>query len=347
MPDKKSKLNPSRVTLIDVAKHAGVSRATASLVLRDSPLVADKTRERVQQSMQTLGYVYNRGAAKLRTQKSFSIGLVVTDIGNPFYAELTIGAEGTLDKSGYVAFLANTSDTATKQSRFLETVLEHGVDGVLLCPAKETTSDELEQLSTQIPIVQFVRSVSGLRLDYVGSDNVGGATLGMEHLIQHGHRRIAFIGGPPQSSARQERVQGYVNSLEAHGITVQDELIVNTPVSRDGGSHAIKQLLEHDNPPTAALCYNDIIAFGAMMKLQAMGRVPGQDFAVIGFDDIEDAATWIPSLTTISVNPKHIGEVAVDRLLKRIQSPDIEPQHISLDATLVIRESCGSHHNSS
>lgn len=341
--NKQGTQSNQRVTLVDVAKHAGVSRATASLVLRNSPLVADKTRERVQQSMQDLGYVYNRGAARLRTQKSFSIGLVVTYISNPFYAELTIGAEGTLDSSGYVAFLANTSDTATKQSRFLETVLEHGVDGILLCPAKDTSADELEQLSKQIPIVQFVRSVAGLSLDYVGSDNIGGTYLGTEHLIEHGHRCIAFIGGPPQSSARQERVQGYINALQTNGIEARDDLIVTTPVSREGGRDAVNQLLESKEPPTAAICYNDVIAFGAMMSLQSLGHTPGQDFAVIGFDDIEDAATWMPSLTTISVNPKRIGKIAVDRLLKRIESPDIEPTHISLEATLMIRESCGSH----
>jgi LacI family transcriptional regulator len=338
----KSRSN-QRVTLVDVAKHAGVSRATASLVLRNSPLVADKTRDRVQHAMQTLGYVYNRGAAKLRTQKSFSIGLVITDISNPFYAELTIGAEGMLDKSGYVAFLANTSDTASKQSRFLETVLEHGVDGVLLCPAKETPQDELVLLSRQIPIVQFVRSVPSLPLDYIGSDNIGGTFLGTQHLIQHGHQRIAFVGGPTQSSARQERVQGYIKALKVNGLVIEDEMILNTHISRTGGRDAITQLLSRPNPPSAAICYNDLIAIGVMMGLQSQGQVPGKDFAVIGFDDIEDAATWIPSLTTISGDPKKIGEVAVDRLLKRIQNPDLEPTHISLESSLIIRESCGSH----
>lgn len=344
MPDKKPiHSSPQRITLVDVAKDAGVSRATASLVLRDSPLVADTTRQRVQDSMQRLGYVYNRGAAKLRTQLSNSIGLVVTNIANPFYAELTIGAEGELEQSSYVALLANTSDTASKQSRFFDTVLEHGVDGVLVCPAKETTIEDLERLSRQIPVVQFVRALPDLNIDYVGSDNVGGMQMAVEHLIEHGHQRIAFIGGPSQSSARQERLHGYISALTAQAIDVDESLIINTAVSREGGRHAILDLVDLSNPPTAAVCYNDIIAFGVMVGLQSIGRVAGGDFAVIGFDDIEDATSSIPSLTTISVDPKNIGRVAVNRLLDRIKKPDLEPTHILLESSLIVRESCGTH----
>jgi LacI family transcriptional regulator len=345
MPSKKSETSQSikRVTLVDVAKDAEVSRATASLVLRNSPLVADSTRQRVQQSMQKLGYVYNRGAARLRTQQSFSIGLVVTSIVNPFFAELTIGAEGELEQSGYVALLANTSDTASKQSRFLETVLEHGVDGVLLCPAKETPIGELEHLSHQIPIVQFVRSVPELDIDYVGYDNVGGTVRSIEHLIEHGHQRIAFIGGPIQSSAKQERVQGYMSALEKHGFPLDETLIIHSPVSRSGGRDAVLNLLEVADPPTAAICYNDIIALGVMMGLQSTGRIPGKDFAVVGFDDIEDASSWIPRLTTISGDARTIGKVAVNRLLQRIKNPNLAPTRILLESELVIRESCGSH----
>lgn len=347
MPDKKHKTTRSvqRVTLVDVAKDADVSRATASLVLRNSPLVADTTRQRVQQSMQRLGYVYNRGAARLRTQQSFSIGLVVTSIANPFYAELTLGAEGELDQSGYVALLANTSDTANKQSRFLETVLEHGVDGVLLCPAKDTPIEELERLSNQIPVVQFVRSIPELDMDYVGTDNTGGILLGVEHLIEHGHQRIAFIGGPiqSQSSAKRERVQGYITALEKHGILLDETLIISSSVSRDGGRDAMLNLLDYSNPPTAAICYNDITALGAMVGLQSTGRLPGKDIAIIGFDNIDDASSCIPQLSTISGDARKIGAVAVNRLLQRIKNPDLEPTRISLESELIIRESCGSH----
>ena len=338
----KNKTN-KRVTLVDVARDAGVSRATASLVLRNSPLPAEETRQRVLKSMKKLGYVYNRNAARMRTSQSFSIGVIVLDITNPFFAELTIGAEGYLEQSGYVALLANTSDTADKQSRALETVREHGVDGVLLCPARGTSIDEIDQLQSQLPVVLFVRSLPEIDIDYVGSANEKGVELAVTHLLDHGHQRIAYIGGPQSSSIRQERELGYRQTLTQHRIEVDETLLVNTPVTRDGGFNAVKDLLEMPSPPTAAVCYNDVVAFGVMLGLQAAGRNPGEDFGVVGFDNIADAATWPPALTTISGDPRVIGETAVTRLIERIKNPDLAPEQIILPSTLVVRNSCGSH----
>lgn len=345
MPNRSSadKSASHRVTLLDVAHDAGVSRATASLVVRNSDLVADKTRQKVLDSIEKLGYVYNRGAARLRTQRSNSIGLVVPDISNPYFAELTIAAEDQLDHSGYVILLANTSDTHHKQSRFLEAVLEHGVDGVLLCPAKETPEEEIERIRRQIPIVQVLRAIPNLNLDYIGPENVHGAQLGVRHLIDHGHEHIAFLGGPLQSSARQERIKGYTSELEQQDLPVNDEWIIASSASRSGGYYAILELLEQPNPPQAAICYNDVVAFGVMLGLQTSGQIPGEDFAVVGFDNIADSASWPPALTTIACEPRVIGEAAVSRLLERIDNPDLEPYRISLPSKLIVRESCGPH----
>lgn len=328
---------------MDVAHDAGVSRATASLVLRNSPLVAAETRQRVLDAMQKLGYVYNRGAARMRSRQSYTIALVVTDISNPYYAELTMAAEHQLEQSGYVALLANTSDTASKQSRFLDTVLEHGVDGVLICPAQETPAGAIENLNRKIPVVQFVRSVRNLDLDYVGSDNVNGARLATEHLISHGHRRIAFLGGPFQSSTLKERQEGYTSALKASGLPIDEALIVSGSMSRTAGYEALLQVLKMPSPPTAAMCYNDIVAFGVMLGLQAAGRIPGKDFAVVGFDNIADAASWQPPLTTVSGDPRSVGEAAVSRLLARISNPDLAPNRILLPSSLIVRQSCGMH----
>jgi LacI family transcriptional regulator len=332
-----------RVTLVDVAREAEVSRATASLVLRNSPLVADETRDRVLETMQRLGYVYNRGAARLRTQKSYTIGLVVPDISNPFYAELTVAIEHELEQSGYVALLANTSDTASKQARFLESVLEHGVDGVLLSPARGSSPEALQSLQSMVPVVQFVRSVPGLAADYVGSDNVHGTRLAVQHLIEHGHERIAFLGGPAQSSALKERLKGYTQALRAVGLHVDQRLVVGGTISRKAGYEALLQVLNEPHPPTAAMCYNDVVAFGAILGLHTSGRVPGVDFGVIGYDNIADAASWRPPLTTVSGDPGTIGTLAVRRLLTAINNPDAPVKRILLPTHLVVRESCGAH----
>lgn len=342
MPDNSKEKQKHRITLVDVAKDAGVSRATASLVVRDSPRVADATRQKVLASIDKLGYVYNRGAAKLRTQQSHTIGLVVTDIRNPFYAELTVGAEEQLEQTGYVVLLANTSDSSTKQASYLETVLEHGVDGLLLCSATDTSRSDIEFISRQIPVVQFVRRIDGIELDYVGADHTQGTQMAVEHLIEHGHERIAYIGGPVQSSARLERINGYQQALAQHDLSIDNSIILPTGSGRQAGYEAILHLLETPHPPTAVMCYNDVIAFGVMLGLQSRGMVPAHDIAVIGFDNIADAETWHPRLTSVSGDPIAIGEHAVNRLLARIHNPELEIEEIILPTSLVIRDSCGT-----
>ena len=331
-----------RITLMDVARDAGVSRSTASLVLRDSPLVADSTRARVLASMQRLGYVYNRAAASLRTRRSRTIGLVVTDMTNPFFAQMTVGCEARLGEVNYALLLAITSEELAKQDRLLSTMHEYGVDGVLLCPAKDTTPETIEHLRRwRLPFVLVTRYLFDTDADYVGADNVLGAELAIEHLLTLGHRRISFVGGPADSSARQDRWRGYCRALERYGVPVDDRLSIASPVTRDGGHQAILELPKCPDPPTATLCYNDIVALGAMLGLQAAGRMPGRTFGVVGFDDIEEAALWRPALTTVSIAPHRIGTEAARLLLERIADPGGPPQQVILPPRLVVRESSG------
>lgn len=332
---------PRRITLQDVADHAGVSRATASLVVRDSPLVTDQTRDRVLDSMDTLGYVYNRAAASLRSRRSHAIGLVVTDITNPFFAQMTIGSEAALEEADYSVLLGNTSERLSKQDRLLETMHGYAVDGILLTPAHDTTKETVERLRRwRLPFVTVVRYLFDVEADYVGADNVAGAQMAAEHLVANGHRRIAFIGGPANSSARRDRAHGLRTVLQRNGIADDPALFITSQVTREGGRQAIQQLLSLADPPTAALCYNDVVAFGAMLGLQASGRRPGADFDIIGFDDIEEAALWQPALTTVAIDPYRIGAEAAQLLLERIENPDATPRRVVLTPRLVVRETC-------
>lgn len=311
------------ITLNDVARDVGVSRSTVSLVLRNSPLVADETRERVLASIQRLGYVYNRGAASLRSQQSNTVGLVVTDITN---------------------FLGNTSDTLNKQTTLLERMQEHRPDGILLCPTAGTTLEQISRIQRQTPLVFLVRYLPDLgfhQFDYVGVDNVQGAGLATAHLLAHGHNRIAFIGGAAESSARRDRVQGFIGQMQAAGRAIDDHLFVVGPVTREAGRQAVLHLLEQPNPPTAALCYNDVVAFGVQLGLQATGRKVGGDFAIVGFDDISEAALWQPALTTVALEPRRLGSLAAHLLLDRIAQPDAPARQIVLPCRLVVRDSCG------
>lgn len=329
-----------KVTLVDVAAHAGVSRATASLVLRGSPLVAEKTREQVLASMRDLGYVYNRAAANLRSQRSGSIGLVVTDITNPFFAELAISIESQLFEAGYTVMLSNTLDQLEKQDRLLQVMQGHQVDGLLLCPAEGSSSQTLDLLANwNLPCVLIARYLENSQTDYAGADNTLGAEMAINHLVDQGHRRIAFLGGLAGSSARNDRYVGYQNALQRHGLKVDPTLSINSPVSRQGGFDALLHLLSLDDPPSAALCYNDVVAFGAMLGLQSRSLSPGKDFAIVGFDDIADAALVRPALTTISIKPHEIGQAAIDLLLERITSPNKKSRQIVLPPKIVVRSS--------
>jgi LacI family transcriptional regulator len=332
-----------RVTLVEIAQDAGVSRATASLVLRGSDLVADATRARVLASMHKLGYVYHRGAASLRAQRSQTIGLIVPDITNPFFAEMTVGIEARLDQAQHVALLGNTTETLGKQERLLAMMQEYRTDGVLLCPVADTSAEAIVRLRQwQLPFVLFARYIEGADADYVGADNLRGAQLATEHLLALGHQRIAFAGGPAHSSARRDRVQGYCKALMRHGLPIDPSLQLTSPTTRAGGHQAIDTLLMLADPPTAVLCYNDIVAFGVLLGLQKSGRKVGRDIAVVGFDDIAEAALAQPALTTVAISPRQIGEEAARLLLQRIAAPDAAARQVVLHPQLIVRESCGA-----
>lgn len=333
-----------RVTLLDVANASGLSRATVSLVLRDSPLVAEETRLRVQKAMQNLGYVYHRAAANLRSHKSHTVGLVVSDITNPFFAELTMSIEAQLDGANYVSLLCNTSEMLSKQERLLSTMQEYSADGILLSPARGTPLATIEKLQrSRLPFVLFGRYVPGIQADYVGADNILGASVAVEHLISLGHRKIAFIGGPGNTSSRQEREQGWRQAQMNHNLSINESFVVTTAATREGGSQAIRQLLELPDKPTACLCFNDVVAFGVILGLQSMNLQSGVDFAVVGFDDVAESAMMHTKLTTMAVSPRQIGAEAVQLLLDLIENPGKLPRKIILQPQLVIRESCGHY----
>jgi len=330
----------SSVTLKDIALHLHISTATVSLALRNKSCVAEKTRQRVQEAVKQLGYVYNRSAARLRTQKSGIIGLIVPNVLNPFFTELTSSVEETVDTLGFSLLLAKTSEDKERQARAIRTMLEYSVEGILLCPAVGTRWEDLQLCrSLAVPLVVFTRPVDTGTMDYIGPDNRGGAGSATRYLLGKGHRRIAFIGGMEESIPRRERNAGFRKALQEQNIRLDPNLDKTCETTLDGGYRSILELMEEADPPTAAVCYNDITAFGVILGLWACNIVPGKDFDVIGFDNISDAALWSPSLTTLSCPPKRIGNKASRMLLDRIQNPMKPAETIILPPELILRDS--------
>ncbi|KRB59518.1 LacI family transcriptional regulator [Rhizobium sp. Root708] len=337
-------MSKRRVTVIDIARAAGVSKSTVSLVLQGSSLVNDGTRAKVSAVMRELGYVYNRGAANLRqsASKSKIIGVVVNDLTNGFFAELAVGVDMVVQSAGFVQFLSNTSESLDRQREVIASMREHGISGLIMSPARGTEAADLKPLvGAGIPVVVAVRNVSGAKASSVVSDNREGISAGVKHLASLGHRRIAFVGGFSDTAVFDERLAGYQDAVEACGLALDQELIVSGPPSRAGGAEAVPRVLSIAGAPTAAVCFNDAVAFGVCDGLRARGLEPARDFAVVGFDDVIEAKTAVPALTTISVDPQGMGRRAAQLLLKQINAGKAEPEAIVSSVRLVVRESCG------
>jgi LacI family transcriptional regulator len=333
-----------RVTIIDVARRAGVSKSTVSLVLSESGLVAEPTRDRVKAAMRALGYVYHRGAASLRASSSVLVGMVISDLTNPFFAELAVGIEDAVYKLGFTPILANTNEDAQRQAQVLRSLREHNVAGIIMSPARGSDAWTLaRQLPQEIPAVLTMRRMIGSSLPYIGPDNRKGERLAVEHLLNLGHRRIAFIGGDSSMTTQQERVDGWRDALNGAGFAADESLIFESPPTRDGGRMAVGRALEIARPPTAFVCYNDIVAMGATRELTARGVTPGRDIAVVGFDDIAAAEHNAPPLTTLSADTREMGSRCAESLLGLIRHEDPAGLSFAGEARLVVRESCGAH----
>ncbi len=240
----------ARVTLMDVARHCGVSRATVSLVLNDSPLVAAKTRDRVREGMTELGYVYNRAAASLRTQHRDAVGVVLTNITNPYFAEFAAGLQDTLTSSGTVPLLAVSNEDRDQQHRLIKSLVERNVDGIVLVPAHGTSPTDLPNL-LGTPLVLLARRFNGMDVDYVGAQNRDGGYAAAEHLYSHGCQRIAFVGGFTDSSAREERASGVEEFLNDHGMALDSGHSVVCELARPQARQAAMRLLTNDSDVAA------------------------------------------------------------------------------------------------
>jgi LacI family transcriptional regulator len=330
---------------MDVARHCGVSRATVSLVLNDSPLVAAKTRDRVRQAMTDLGYVYNRAAASLRTQHSDAIGVVLTNITNPYFAEFATGLQDVLTSSGTVPLLAVSNEDRDLQYRLITSLVERNVDGIVLVPGHGTTPDNLPNL-LGTPLVLLARRLQGMDVDYVGAQNRDGGYAAAEHLYSHGCRRIAFVGGFTDSSAREERASGVAAFLNDHGLTLDADHSVVCEPARPQAREAAMGLLTKNHGLDGAnvdgiVCFSDVVAFGVLDAIADTGRSIGSEVRVIGFDDVHDAGLNRPSLSSVAVPARETGRRAAQLVLERAVGSTEATVREEFPTKLEPRETCG------
>jgi DNA-binding LacI/PurR family transcriptional regulator len=330
----------ARTTLMDVARHCGVSRATVSLVLNDSPLVADQTAERVRQAMSELGYVYNRAAAALRTRRSDAVGVVMTQITNPYFAEFAAGLQDVLTESGTVPLLAVSGEDRELQHRLVTSLVERNVDGIVLIPAHGTRAADLPDL-LGTPLVLMARRLPDVDVDYVGAENREGGYAAAEHLYSHGCRKIAFVGGYLDASAREERAGGVSAFLIDHGLALPEELSLTCEPLRPPAREATKLLLTDHPEVDGIVCFSDVVAFGVLDAVADLGLRVGSDVRVIGFDDVHDAGLNRPSLSSVTVPARETGRRAAQLVLERAAGSTEPTVREEFPTKLEPRETCG------
>ncbi|MEN5005722.1 LacI family DNA-binding transcriptional regulator [Stenotrophomonas indicatrix] len=344
--DSSSKRSGKPVTVTDIARAIGVSRATVSLVLRGSPLVNVDTRARVEAELRRQRYVYNRAAANLRRRTSSSIALVINDLSNPFFAEFASGVDEALGGRGYVTLLGSTGESPERQQAVLSTLMEHTPAGLILSPAEGSDATLLRQvLGANANVLLFNRELDGADWDFLTLDNQHGAYLATRHLIERGHRQIAFFGGHAASSSCHQRRAGFQQALAEAGLALPPGWMIESAPNRLEAAARTDELFVDGHRPSAAVCYNDTVALGLMLGLNSRGIRPGGDFAVTGFDDISEASVAVPPLTTLTADPRERGRQAASLLLQRLEEPDAPPRRTVAPVQLRIRESSAARPN--
>jgi LacI family transcriptional regulator, galactose operon repressor len=329
-------------TIQDVARRAGVAPITVSRVINDSGYVREETRERVESAIAELGYVPNSLARGLRIKQTKTIGLILTDVTNPFWTTVARGVEDAASHAGFSVFLCNSDESEAKQMRYLNTLLQKQVDGVLVVPAGDAPGSVEIARQQGTAMVVLDRRVPNSQVDIVRCDSESGAFQVVSHLIGLGHHRIALLSGPMTVSTAKDRLAGYRRALTAAGLTIEDKLIDYGRFVNDSGYEMTRHVLQLSPRPTALFAANNLIAMGALRALSEAGLDVPDDMSLVSVDDVPATLTAHPFLT-VAVQPGYeMGKRGAEVLLARLSGQDSgEFQEIVLPVQFVIRSSTG------
>jgi LacI family transcriptional regulator len=326
----------------DVAARANVSLGTVSNVMNNPDRVGPAIRARVETAMTELGFVPSRAAGQLRSRRSELVGVIVPDVGNPYWATVLRGIESVIEQHGLALVVGSTHQAASRQRRLLTALESQGVDGLIIAPLTAGSADWEPFISRRFGVVALERSGAGPSVASVSLDNVEGGRLAVTHLLDRGHRRIAFINGPRTVPWCAERHEGVVSGLREHGLAAS-EALVEVEVSDltvAEGSQAVESLLGLHDGQTAIMCANDMLALGALLALRDRHIEVPANMALVGYDDVEFAAALAPPLTTVRQPSFEMG-VAAARLLLEPESR-ASGQHVRFVPRLVPRGSSGA-----
>jgi LacI family transcriptional regulator, galactose operon repressor len=332
----------NKVTIKDVARRAGVSPATASRVSGKYGYASKAVRRKVQAAIQELGYHPNFVARSMVTKDTRTLGLIVTDITNPFFAQLMRSVEDIAWEAGYTLFLANSDENPEREAAIIQTILERQVDGLILVPASSQSTPYLEHFLLQgIPLVLLDRNVKGLAVDAVMVDNEAGAHQAVSYLIRLGHRHIGMVIDNLDISTNAERLAGYRRAFLEADLVVDEQFIQSCQFTEQSAFNLTVRMLSNPHRPTALFAANNFMTLGILRAARETHlRIP-EDIALVGFDDLDWTAFSPLQLTAVAQPVQELGSLAARRLLMRLQGDQMSPMEIRLNTKFIIRKSCG------
>lgn len=335
----------TNATMRDVAERAGVSTTTVSHVINKTRFVSDDNRKKVQEAMDALGYQPNAIAKSLRQKSTKTIGLVISDISNPFFTSLIRGVEDSVNASGYNLILCNTDEKPEKEHTYLHVLHQKQVDGIIMAPTGSNRGYLSGLVEKGFPLVFIDRRLDGFSCPSVLVDNENGAYHAVSHLIRLGHRHVGIVIGLQDVSSTVERLNGYKRALSDHGLPFDPALVQPGGSKVGSGLEAGLKLLDASPCPTAIFATNNLMTIGVMHALQERSIRCPEELAVVGFDDFEWASAFRPFLTTVAQPVYEMGRAAAEALIMRIRNKTAKVKNVTLECRLIVRESCGSGHS--
>ena len=336
-------VQPSRATIIDIAKAAGISYSSVSRALNGLKGVSEDTRRKVRDIAEGMGYFPNAVAQGLVRRRTGTLGLIIPDITNPFYPELALGVEERASREGLCTFLCNTDYDPKKEKTYIKTLLEKQVDGIILAPISGTANLFEERQSMPLPCVYLGNAPENTKYSYVVTDNVRGGYLAARTLIEKGYRRIGFVSGSEGGSAVDERHSGFVEAMRRYDLPVREDDVRREDWRLQSGHEIVSRMIDSKDHPEALIAGNDLLALGIILGIREKGLKVPDDMAVIGFDDIPTASFPGIDLSTIRQPKIRMGEAAVEIILDLIASGDggdKSPRRVIMDPELVLRSTC-------
>ena len=331
---------PTPPTISDVARRAGVSTSTVSRVVTGIGNPRPTTVARVMAAVEELDYRPSAVARSLRMHRTRTLGLVVTDIQDPFFPELVQAADLAARNLDYSILLSSAAYDHQRARHYLDLMVDHRVDGILIA-SSQVSMNRSWLTSSSVPLVIANAEIPDPPVSVITSDNHGGGMLAARHLLELGHRRIAYVRGPASYSADEPRLAGFRQAVRDAGLAAADTPELRGDGQVEGGERAVATLAAQGSDVTALVCYNDLTAMGVLQALRRIGRPVPVEISVIGHDDIAAASWVVPALTTVAQQKARMGRLAVERLIGAIEDPvgASTPETIRLSMTITQRES--------